>query len=145
MKIKLFPLWIAFVLGIALLGLGTSNAFADTVYLKWGPLNFTVPWDNMNATYIWNFQAKQSQVGGEMVFMNTQIASIHSNPVNLNLTGGGEINANSQNVGSGFAGLNLNSPSWAIGQFQPGVAGGYQINGHFWWFGLKSAFPIFGS
>lgn len=123
-------------------------AAASNVYATIGPLSLTIPWQNMNAVYLYNETAKISQVGGEVVLAQLKIGSYQNNPVDLNLTAGGVVDPASSNVGTGFAGINIWLPN-PLPQFavlntvQPGLFAGYAITPHQWQFGLKAAINIF--
>lgn len=124
-------------------------AQANTVYANLGPLSLPVPWDNINAVYLYNVTEKQNEVGGEAVFAQIKIGTVNNNPVDINLTAGGVLNPGGSTVGTGFAGFNLMLPvsaspalTW-LAPIQPGLFGGFDINKHLWIFGLKAAIPIF--
>ena len=125
-----------------------ATAAPTTVYANIGPLSLPVPWDMMNAVYLYDVPQHLSEVGGEMVFAQLKVGSYKNNPVELNLTGGGVLVPNSNAVGTGFGGMDLILPNIipAIAQLnviQPGLFGGYAINSHMWVFGIKAAVNIF--
>lgn len=143
MKTK-FSVFLALFLMFAISGTGK----ADTVYANLGPLSLPIPWENMNAVYLYNLTAHESQIGGEMVLAEFKIGTYKNAPINLDATGGGVINANSNNVGSAFVGFHLSLPNptaqfMGLSAMQPGLFGGYSINFHRWEWGLKAAFSIF--
>jgi hypothetical protein len=124
------------------------TANTTTMYAQLGPLSLPVPWDMMNAVYLYDVPQHLSEVGGEMVFAQLKIGSYKSNPVELNLTGGGVIVPNSTAIGTGFAGMDLILPNIIpmfsqLDVIQPGLFGGYAINHHMWVFGLKAAINVF--
>ena len=138
---------------ILVAGAGPKPAYAvstDTVHLNIGPLSLLLPWDNMNAVYLYNVTDKISEVGGEMVFAQLKAGSYQNNPIDIDFTGGGVLDPTDNNVGTAFAGMNLWLPNpipavALLSQIQPGLFGGYEITPHRWVFGLKAAIPIWKS
>jgi len=129
---------------------GPRHAFAQTVYGHLGPLVLPIPWQNMNAVYLYNETDKVSEVGGEMTFAQLKIGSFQGNPFGIDVTAGGVLDPSGSNVGTGFAGLNVWIPNpipqiGLLSTIQPGVFGGYEISEHKWVLGLKAAIPIFKS
>ena len=130
---------------------GARQAFAaSTVYWTQGILSLPIPWENINAVYLYNETAHVSQVGGEAVLAQVKIGSYKNSPIDLNFTAGAVIDANSSNIGTAFVGTDLWLPNPAapfttLSSIQPGIFGGYSINSHEWQWGLKAAFNIFPS
>jgi hypothetical protein len=125
-----------------------ATAAPSTVYATIGPITLPVPWDLMNAVYLYNVTAKKNQVGGEMTFAQVKAGSYKGNAVDIDLTAGGVLVPETNAVGTGFAGLSLAIPNplpalSTLGGIQPGIFGGYAINQHQWQFGIKAAFNIF--
>lgn len=131
--------------------LGPRPAFADPVvaaetpvttaktgvYYSFGPLNLTVPWDNPAATYLFDFQAKENLVGGEMPFAQIWNFGISAGAV-TSLSG----------IGTPFFAVNLAVPNpapsfAAIAAIHPGVFGGYNFNTGRPIFGFKASINIF--
>ena len=147
MKMR-FPWFLPLVAGMLLFGL-LMPVHAASVGLPLGPLTLTIPWDNVNAVYLYNVTEKINEVGGEAVFAKIKIGTLNNNPMDIDLTAGGVLNPTGSTVGTGFAGFNFmlpvsNSPllTW-VAPIQPGLFGGYDIHNHLWIFGLKAAIPIF--
>jgi hypothetical protein len=148
MKLRM-PWFILFVAGMLALGC-VPKLFAQTAYANLGPLSLPVPWNNMNAVYLYNVTDHINEVGGEMVFATLKAGSYQNNPVDIDFTAGGVLDPTGNNVGTGYAGLNINIPNpipavTIISQIQPGVFGGYAISEHKWVVGIKAAIPIFKS
>lgn len=125
-----------------------ATAAPTTVYANIGPLSLVVPWDDMNAVYLYNVTEKENQVGGEMTFLQVKAGSYKGNPFDIDLTAGGVLDPTGKNVGTGFAGLNLALPNplpqfTTLSAIQPGLFGGYDIGNHRWEFGLKASVNIF--
>ena len=123
-------------------------AQAQTIYANLGPLSLPIPWDNVNVVYLRNVTTSQNLVGGEMVFAVIKAGSYQNNPLDIDLTAGGVVDPTGNNLGTAFAGVNLDLPSTlpyigSIGAFKPGLFGGYAINQHQWQFGIKAAVNIF--
>lgn len=140
------PWFIFLVAGI--LSLAFLPAHASTVYANLGPLSLPVPWDNMNAVYLYNATDHMSEVGGELVLAQLKAGSFNGNPIDIDFTGGGVLDPTGNNVGTGFVGMNLWIPNpipaiAVLSAIQPGVFGGYAINEHRWILGIKAAIPIF--
>lgn len=109
----------------------------QNVYYHIGSLNLTVPWQNVNVVYLYDFNGKRSLMGGESV-----VATLWR----LQGTVGAvtDIDGN----GSPFVGGNLwfdnPVPQLAIlNQVKPGVFGGYDWNRGASIFGIKAAMPLF--
>lgn len=129
-------------------GFSPKPAFASTVYANIGPLSLPIPWENMNAVYLYNMTDKVNEVGGEMTFAQLKVGSYNNNPFGIDLTAGGVLDPSGSNVGTGFAGLNVWIPNpipqlSLLSSIQPGVFGGYEISEHKWVLGLKAAIPLF--
>lgn len=147
MKTRVFPLFIVIGAVIATFCLA-MDAHATTVYANLGPLSLPIPWDNMNAVYMFDETNKISEVGGELVFAQLKAGSYKNNPIDIDFTAGGVLDPSGNNVGTAFAGANLWLPNpipavTILSQIQPGLFGGYAISEHRWVFGLKAAIPIF--
>lgn len=111
---------------------------ADTdVYFHIGALNLTIPWNNVNVVYLYDFRGQQSLMGGEAV-----IASL------WRLQGTVGAVTSIEGKGAPFVGGNIwfdnPIPQVAIlSQIKPGVFGGYDWVKGGAIFGIKAAFPIF--
>lgn len=141
------PLLVMLGIGV-LVGACSKPAHAQTVYANLGPLSLPIPWQNMNAVYLYSVTDKINEVGGEMVFATLKAGSYQNNPVDIDFTAGGVLDPTGNNVGTGYAGININIPNpipaiAILSQIQPGVFGGYAISEHKWIVGVKAAIPIF--
>lgn len=106
-------------------------------YFHVGALNLVVPWDNVNAVYLYDFQGQRNLVGGEAV-----VASIWR----IQATVGGVTSLDGH--GAPFVGGNLwftnPIPSIAIlSEIKPGVFGGWDWTRGQAIFGFKAAIPLF--
>lgn len=147
MKLRILPLFIIVVAVMAIIGVGVSHADA-TVYGHLGPLSLPIPWQNMNAVYLYNETDKSNEVGGEMVFAQLKAGTFQGNPIDIDFTAGGVLDPSRSNVGTAFAGMNLWLPNpipaiSLLSAVQPGLFGGYEVSEHKWVFGLKAAIPVF--
>jgi hypothetical protein len=138
-----------FIVAVAgIVGLGIGMAHAATVYANLGPLSLPVPWESMNAVYLYNETDKVSEVGGEVVLAQLKAGSYQGNPIDIDFTGGGVLDPSGNNVGTAYGGINLWLPNpipviSVLSTIQPGLFGGYEVSQHKWVFGLKAAIPIF--
>ena len=107
------------------------------VYFHIGALNLTVPWDEVNAVYLYDLKGKRNLIGGEAV-----VATLWK----IQGTVGGVTSLDG--VGAPFVGGNLwfanPLPQIAIlNQIKPGIFGGYDWNKQAAMFGFKASIPIF--
>lgn len=150
-EIKMKKLCLAFAL---VLGLGPMKpAAADVVgagpyvsplpkvdgeiYAHVGPLNLTIPWQNVNVVYLYDFQSDRSLIGGEAV-----VASIWRIQATV-----GAVTSLAGN-GSPFVGGNIWFPNPVpqiaiLNEIKPGVFGGWDWTEGHSIFGVKAAYPIF--
>lgn len=108
-----------------------------SIYYHIGPLNLTVPWHELNATYLYDFQREKSLVGGESV-----IALLWK----LQATVGAVTSLDGK--GSPFVGGNIWFPNpipqvALLSQIKPGVFGGYDWIRGAPMFGVKASINIF--
>lgn len=107
------------------------------IYFHIGPLNLNVPWDNVNAVYLYDLKGQRNLVGGEAV-----VASLWR----VQATVGGITSLDGH--GAPFFGGNLwfsnPIPQIAIlNQIKPGIFGGWDWQRGAAMFGFKAAIPIF--
>lgn len=125
-------------LAVCLVVLGVSVVKADDdVYFKLGPMNLTIPWQNVSATYLYDAISKKSLVGGEVGLAKAW---------NINATVGAVTTL--EGKGDPFVGVNLElpnpAPQWAfLGDIKPGVWGGYSWNRGSAMAGFKASKAIF--
>lgn len=110
---------------------------AQPVYYHIGPLNLTVPWDEVNAVYLFDIPTRTSLMGGEAV-----IAQLW----NLQGTAGAVISDTGE--GSPFVGGNLWFPNplpqvALLSQIKPGIFAGWDINRNSVVWGAKASMNIF--
>lgn len=122
-----------------LAGLATTSHADGTqgVYFSLGPLNLTLPWDNPQVTYLYDFEAKSSLVGGE-----AQLAQIWKFGVSAGAV------TSLQGQGAPFVGVDLELPNPApqfasLAAIHPGAFGGYNFTSGKAMFGLKASVAIF--
>lgn len=122
-------------------GTGPAPVFVPAsnpgVYFHVGPLNLTVPWDNVNVVYLYDFVGKQNLVGGEAV-----VATLWK------FQGTAGAVTSIEGKGAPFIGGNMwfsnPIPSIAfLNEIKPGVFGGYNWNAKMAMWGVKAAFPVF--
>lgn len=150
------PVALLIVAGIFVAGMAVEKAWGDTavvgpgpatvpvvtpsnpgVYYHFGSLNLTVPWDHVNAVYLYDLNAKRNLVGGEAV-----VATLWK----LEATAGAVTSIDGH--GAPYVGGNLwfpnPTPQLAIfNTIQPGVFGGYDWNRGAAIWGFKAAVALF--
>lgn len=107
------------------------------IYYHIGALNLTVPWDHINAVYLYDLVGKRNLMGGESV-----VATLW----HVEATVGAVTGLDGH--GAPYVGGNLwfsnPIPQLAIlNEIQPGVFGGYDWNRGAAVLGLKAAIPLF--
>lgn len=111
---------------------GTSS-----IYYHIGALNLTIPWDNVNAVYMYDLNAKRNLVGGEAGIASLWIIQATVGAVT-------SIDGNGAPYVGGNIWLPNPIPQLAILNYiKPGVFGGYDWNRGASIFGFKAAIPIF--
>lgn len=107
------------------------------VYFHLGALNLTVPWDHINAVYLYDLNAQRNLVGGEAV-----VASL------WRLQGTVGAVTSLEGRGAPYLGGNLWLPNPVpaialLSQIQPGIFGGWDWSRGAPIWGFKAAISIF--
>ena len=115
----------------------TTKLESSSIYYHIGPLNLTVPWDEVNAVYLFDLNAKRNLVGGEAV-----VATLWK----LQATMGAVTSLDGK--GAPFVGGNMWFPNpipqlAILDQVKPGIFGGYDWVRGASMFGFKAAVALF--
>lgn len=123
------------------IGPGSSSTIIEPskqgVYYHIGPLNLTVPWESVNAVYLYDVQGQRNLVGGEAV-----VATLWKFQGTLGAV------TSLEGRGAPYVGGNLWLPNpipqlAILNTVQPGIFGGYDWNRGAAMFGFKAAVSIF--
>lgn len=114
-----------------------SVARSDSLNPNFGPLTLHLPFQNVNATYLYDLIGRQSLVGAE-----TPLATIWK----IDVTAGAVTSISGE--GTPFVGFNLDIPNpapqyTALAAIHPGVFGGRDFRTNDWMGGLKASINIF--
>lgn len=123
-----------------LVGPGAYEApapYYNDVYFHVGPLNLNVPWNNVNAVYLYDLAEHQNMLGGEAV-----VASLWR----IQATAGAVTTLDGR--GAPYVGGNLWFPNpipqiALLDQIKPGIFGGWDWNRRGPIYGFKAAIAIF--
>jgi len=132
--IKKFPVFLALILLLGISGICKADG---GILWSFGKLNVLVPFNEVNAVYLYDFVLKRNMVGAETPLMSAW---------KLQMTAGGvtSIDGNA----APFLGVNLDLPNPApnfasLAQIKPGLFGGRDWQSSGWIAGIKASVSIF--